>query len=197
MSKKDIKVYNIDDIRKNTEIFVHQNAFIKPDGSIFIAKGYTGCNPAHQLESSALSIGRFDIGMDFANKFKETYERLMREEKDPKMLFYLRSILVHYYGYTLFCRKELIKSFDDRNKFIESSLIPNPDFYGNDITTAQMDVMEELFDVNDDGTVLPIMTMCGWDDENEEFIPAREIENKHEYMGYLLSKKHKKDIWHI
>ena len=88
-------------------------------------------------------------------------------------------------------------SYDDRNKFIESSLIPNPDFYGNDITTAQMDVMEELFDVNDDGTVLPIMTTCGWDDENEEFIPAREIENKHEYMGYLLSKKHKKDIWHI
>lgn len=197
MSKKDIKVYNIEDVKKNSEIFVHQNAFIKPDGTIFIAKGYTGCNPSHQLESSALSIGRYDIGMDFANSFKATYERLMKEEKNPKMLFYLRSILVHYYGYTLFCRKEEIKAFDDRNKYIESSLIPNPDYYDRDITTAQMDVMEELYDVNDDGTVFPIMTPCDWDDENSEFIPPREIETKHEYMAYLLSKKNKKDIWHI
>jgi hypothetical protein len=196
MSKKDIKVYNIEDIKKNSEIFVHQNAFIKPDGTIFIAKGYTGCNPAHQLESSALSIGIYDIGMDFANKFKALYEKLKSEGENPVYLYYLRSILVQYYGYTLFCRKEIIKSFDDRNKYIDCSIVPNPNLYGKDATIEQIDVMEELYNVNDDGTVNPIMTPCDWDEENG-FIPSREIETNHEYMAYLLSKKSKKDIWHI
>lgn len=83
MSQKKLKVYTIEDIRdKQEEIKLH-NAFIKSDGTFYLAKGYTGCNPSHQLDSSALQVGRQDIGLDFIEKYKENYQNI-----EPSLITY-------------------------------------------------------------------------------------------------------------
>ena len=197
MATKKLDIYTIEDIEKTPEKFVHNNAFIKPNGDIFIAKGYTGMNPSHQLESSALSIGRNEFGNDFPQKFKRAYERLIKEEQNLITLYYLRTILVHYYGYALFCRKEIIKAFDDRNKYVDCSLVPNPDYFGRNVTDKQLSVMEELYDVNDDGTLHPIIVNGEWDYVDMVFTPSHNVETKEEYSQYILSKKCNKNLWHI
>ena len=124
MATKKLDIYTIEDIEKTPEKFVHNNAFIKPNGDIFIAKGYTGMNPSHQLESSALSIGR-------------------------------------------------------------------------NVTDKQLSVMEELYDVNDDGTLHPIIVNGEWDYVDMVFTPSHNVETKEEYSQYILSKKFSKNLWHI
>ena len=64
-----LKLYTKNELKNNKELFVMKNAFIKPDGTIYLAKGYTGCNPWHQLESSALWVGRQDIGINFIEQY--------------------------------------------------------------------------------------------------------------------------------
>ena len=82
MSKK-LQVYTKEDIKEKGEVIKKHNAFIRRDGTFYLAKGYTGCNPSHQLDSSALQIGRQDIGYDFIEKYKENYQNI-----DPSLITY-------------------------------------------------------------------------------------------------------------
>ena len=66
---KNLALLTFEKIEERKEFFVKQNAFIKPDGSFYIAKGYTGCNPWQQLESSALWIGKQEIGHYFVERY--------------------------------------------------------------------------------------------------------------------------------
>ena len=68
MSKK-ITIYTPDNIGNQVEI-KHNNACILPNGNYILAKGYTGCNASHQLESSALQISRELIG-DIRTEYDE------------------------------------------------------------------------------------------------------------------------------
>lgn len=163
---KKLILHSVQEINKDKSTFIKQNALIKPDGTFYLAKGYTGCNPWHQLESSALWVGRQDIGYDFIEKY-ENYLKELEENEPLKYREYLenlrkvssvigatklydkRSVLVHFYGYVLFCRTEYIKAFDDRDKFYEQSLVPNASIYGKEITKEQTNTLEELFDIND------------------------------------------------
>jgi hypothetical protein len=158
MGKKNSILYSQNDIKSLGNELKHQNAFILSDGSFFLAKGYTGCNPSHQLESSALSISRQQFGYDI----KEEYNKIIKEianntgavNNNIKRLHYLRSILVHFYGYALFARIEMINSFKDRDRYIDYSLIPNPEYYGKEVTVGQISTLMQLFELNDDGTLL-------------------------------------------
>ena len=68
---KKLILHNIQEIDRDKNTFVKQNALIRPDGTFYLAKGYTGCNPWHQLESSALWVGRQDIGNDFILQYQQ------------------------------------------------------------------------------------------------------------------------------
>lgn len=159
MENKKPVLYKLTDINIGSGLIKHNNAFISPDGSFYLAKGYTGCNPSHQLESSALAILRQTIGYNikneecvgYFNNLGVNYKNVV--DGKVKRLYYLRSILVHYYGYALFARQEIIESYDKRNRFFDCSLVPNPEFYDKQITTMQIEVLKRLFELNDDGTV--------------------------------------------
>ena len=159
MENKKLILYKSTDISIKSELIKHSNAFILPDGTFYLAKGYTGCNPSHQLESSALMILRKIIGYDirkeecasyFNNAGVNYYNHIV--DVNNENFYYLRSILVHYYGYTLFARQEWIKSYNDRNKFFDCSLIPNPKFSDKTATSLQIEMLKLLFELNDDET---------------------------------------------
>ena len=143
MSK--IKIYLPNEIDLNLDLIKHKNAFILKDGNFVLAKGYKDCNPSHQLESSALKIARELYDYSFIEKYRR---------ENPNEFYYLRTMLVHYYGLVLFCRKEVIKSVKDRNKFLDYSIIPNPIYHGLEPTMEQLETLKELFKINDDGTLL-------------------------------------------
>lgn len=196
MSKKKLQVYKVEDIREKGEEIKRHNAFIRRDGTFYLAKGYTGCNPSHQLDSSALQVGRQDIGLDFIEKYKESYQNIepslityteeeysellwqyacfeaLRNKYEMPMRHYewtlglniknrqkrvmlrcelqrIRSILIHYYGYALFAKKEDVDSKLGREKvFYDESIIPNPEYYGQSATEEQLETLEELYYLN-------------------------------------------------
>lgn len=163
---KKLILHNIQEIDRDKDTFIKQNALIKPDGTFYLAKGYTGCNPWHQLESSALWVGRQEIGNDFILQYQQYLKNLEERNTEEyraylenlrkfsrvigaKELYDKRSVLVHFYGYTLFCRTELIKAFNDRDIFFDQSLIPNPLLHGKEITEEQKVTLETFFNIND------------------------------------------------
>ena len=151
MGKIQLPLYCEEEIETKKEEILHHNAFIRKDGTFYLAKGYTGCNPHHQIESSALWIGRQDIGYDFEERFRDAYQKA---GKNPKYLRYLRTILVHYYGYALFCRQQLIHL--DKERYVDESCVPFAKFYGHEATEEQIRVITKLFELNNDETfVLP------------------------------------------
>ncbi|MDE5889221.1 MAG: hypothetical protein K2H20_04285 [Bacilli bacterium] len=197
---KKLVLHDIQEINKDNATFIKQNALIRPDGSFYIAKGYTGCNPWHQLESSALWVGRQDIGYDFVERYQQYLNYL--KEKDSEVykkylenlrkvsrvigateLYDKRSILVHFYGYTLFCRTELIKAFNDRDIFFDQSVVPNPDLYGREITSEQKTTLEEFFNINDGQNV-----SC--------YGRGERIRDKDEMLQLVLTNKNHGGRWH-
>lgn len=148
MKKIQLPIYYEEDIETKKEEILHHNAFIRKDGAFYLAKGYIGCNPHHQIESSALWIGRQDIGEDFEERFREAYQNA---NNNSKYLRYLRTILVHYYGYALFCRQQLIHS--EKEKYVDYSCVPWKEYYGQEATEEQVRVLTKLFALNDDGTM--------------------------------------------
>lgn len=159
MENKKLVLYRPTDISIKSEFIKHNNAFILPDGAFYLAKGYIGCNPSHQLESSALMILREIIGYDIkkeecADYFNSAginfYNHIV--DINSENFYYLRSILVHHYGYTLFARQESIESYNNRNKFYDCSLIPNPNFSDKKVTAVQIEVLKLLFELNNDKT---------------------------------------------
>lgn len=194
-----LTLLNFDKFEGNKKFLVKQNAFIKPDGSFYIAKGYTGCNPWQQLESSALWVGRQEFGQYFAEKYydwlkyleetnKEEYQRSLkrlREISNVEKATYLcdkRSILVHFYGLVLFCRTEVINSVIDRDKFFEESLLPDSLLYGKTMTDKQKDTLKKFFDINAEQNV----TM---------FDKGQRITNKDEMLKLVLENKATRK-WH-
>ena len=153
MGKSKLILYKQNDINGQLKLIRRNNAFILPDGSFYLAKGYTGCNPSHQLESSALAILREKIGYEIKKVDCESYFLSHDQNYKAKYLYYLRSVLVHYYGFALFARQELINNYKDRNKFFDCSIVPNPEYYGKDITPSQTETLEKLFEINDNATL--------------------------------------------
>ena len=156
MEKRTITIYTPDNIKKQVEVMKHNNAFILPNGSYVLAKGYTGCNPSHQLESSALQISRQLISPDIRAQYEDFVKdlELALNENNLPRLYYLRAILVEYYGWALFARTEDFKAWDDSGHFFEESLVPNSKYYGQIPTSEQIHTLREFFDINDDGTVI-------------------------------------------
>jgi hypothetical protein len=178
MNKK-INIYLPSDIETQKGIIRHMNAFILPNGNFVLAKGYTGCNPSHQLESSALHISRYLTDTDL----KKEYEEYIQQTTEKKKLHYLRTMLVHYYGFALFARVEHITAFNDRNTFFDYSLIPNPKYYGKEVTPEQISTLEKLFKLNDDGTLRP-------SNVGTHHVTSEDILTK------VLQHKRSNDNWH-
>ncbi len=197
---KKLVLHNIQEIDRNKDTFIKQNAFIRPDGTFYLAKGYTGCNPWHQLESSALWVGRQDIGYDFIVKYEEWLEKLKNTNCDEfkeymgklrkvsnvigtTKLWDKRSVLVHFYGYVLFCRTEFIRSFKDREIFYENSLIPNPSIYGKEITLEQKEVLSKMFDINEGQNV-------------SSYSYSGHISDRDEMLKLVLEHRNNVGNWH-
>jgi len=200
MKKIKLQLHNIQEIDKNKNIFIKQNALIRPDGTFYLVKGYTGFNPYQQIESSSLWIGRKEIGPDFVEKYKsflthleenniEEYKKYLKKLRNVSRimnattLYDKRSILVHYYGYTLFCRKELIHSFDDRDAFLDESLVPKSSLHGREATPKQIGTLKELFNLNEEQNV-------------SRYNGCEEIKDKEEMLKLVMKNKNKSESWH-
>lgn len=68
-------------IKDKPEKIKMQNAFILPSGEFYLAKGYTGCNPSHQLESSALAVARQEFNYDVKAHYKTYVKECLEEAK--------------------------------------------------------------------------------------------------------------------
>lgn len=197
---KKLILHDRQEINRDKNTFIKQNALIRPDGTFYLAKGYTGCNPWHQLESSALWVDRQDIGDDFilqyqqylnelkennAEEYREYLESLRKFSRviGATELYDKRSVLVHFYGYVLFCRTELIKAFNDRDVFFDQSVIPDVSIHGCDITSAQIETLRELFNVNDGQNV----SLYG---------RGKRVRDKEKMLEMVLAKKNQERRWH-
>lgn len=197
---KKLILHNVQEINRDKDTFIKQNALIKPDGAFYLAKGYTGCNPWHQLESSALWVGRQDIGYDFMEKYenylkeledtdtlkyREYLENLRKASRviDATKLYDKRSVLVHFYGYVLFCRTEIIRAFNDRDIFFDQSLIPSPDIHGKEMTLEQKETLEEFFNINEGQNV-------------SSYGMGKRITDKDEMLQLVLTNKSHGGRWH-
>ena len=175
-------------IKAEPEKIKRSNAFILPSGEFYLAKGFTGCNPSHQLESSARAIARQEFDYDVKEHYKAYVKACLEEaqKNGPAKLvlnylesakygieynweqdefenwikvptknyktqeilshYYLSTILIHFYGYALFARREDIHR---PTVTYECSLIPYPKFYGKEATEEQLNTLRELFALDD------------------------------------------------
>ena len=161
MTNLKLNLYSQEDIIKNEGLLKHKNAFILPDGTFYLAKGYTFGNPSHQLESSSLDIIRKEIGFNIPKTECEEYfqnlgvnysnkSHVNNTSEKKYLLYYLRSILVHYYGYALFARREFESHWGDGKLYSDESMIPDPYYFGNDATEDQIEILKKLFELNTD-----------------------------------------------
>jgi len=154
MKKSNLKLYSLSDIERTPELIIHTNAFIRPDGGFYLAKGHTGNNPSKQLESSALMVAREDIAYDINAIYVAGLKKLVENGKSPIIFSRLRNVLVHYFGYALFARVEFIRTGNVECRFTDESLVPNPRYYGKEITLKQQETLGKLFELNDDETLV-------------------------------------------
>lgn len=163
MTKK-IEIQKLEIIKNEPEVIKNNNAFILPNGEFVLAKGFSGMNPSHQLESSSLLISRNLYDHDLTKE----YQKYISENPNRKKLYYLRSMLVHYFGFALFARR--------RNGADDESLVANPKYYGKVPTPEQLETLLAFFELNED-------TLYEKYDITEE------------YMKVLSYKQHP-DNWH-
>lgn len=161
MTTQKLTIYNFHDIAEKKLSIKHQNAFIFPDGTFCLSEGYTGSDSSRQLESTALRISREILGInDLKTRYQIHLQSLIEqgmdiEEVNKKRLYYLRGILIHYYGYGLFARVQRIDCDPGVEQFWDASMLPNPFFNGKTATSEQIATLREFFRLNNDGTVLP------------------------------------------
>ncbi len=161
MTTQKLTIYNFNDIATKKLSIKHQNAFIFPDGTFCLSEGYTGCDSSQQLEQTALKISREILGIhDLKTRYQIHLQQLLnqgmsQEEVSLKKLYYLRGILVHYYGYGLFARVQRMDSSPNVEQFWDSSMLPNPIYNNKTATIEQISTLKALFVLNNDGTVLP------------------------------------------
>lgn len=158
MHIRKLTVYQREDIQSKSRIIKHKNAFIKPNGEFILARGYTGLHPSEQIEKSATRIAKEITTTDIRKEYEEYLQSLwkMGREKEALPQFrYLRDILVHYYGYAMFARREKLNQPHGKNHFIDYSMIPNVLYCGKEVTSDQIKTLRELFNLNDDGTLDP------------------------------------------
>lgn len=179
MTTQKLTILNIHDIKAKKVSIQHKNAFIFPDGTFCLAEGYTGYNPSQQLESTALEIAQQILKKSSLKTYynivlQGLQKRGAREEEiNSKRLYFLRDILIHYYGYSLFARIQRREN-PLHPKFWDASVLPNPTFFGKSATLEQIQTLHALFELNNDGTVLP--------SSNEEII-------KDSFQKVLTGKK--------
>lgn len=146
--KRQLLIYP-DELDRNGKILARTNAFIKKDGTFYLAKGYTGNNPWQQLESSALWIGRQDIGYDFLSQYESYLLQLKATGAKHTKFYTRRRILVEFYGFVLFCRTAQISSINKDSVFFDNTIVPNPIYYGQEPTEEQKRTLYKFYEIND------------------------------------------------
>lgn len=160
MTIQRLTIYSIDDITTK-KVSVHKkNAFIFPNGTFCLSEGYTGYNPSQPLEAKAQEIAEQVLNIySLKTYYNVQLQRLLqngmkKEVVDAKKLYYLRDILIHYYGYCLFARVQRMDSLP-KQEFWDASVLPNTSYFGKEATIKQLQTLKLLFEINQDGTLLP------------------------------------------
>lgn len=161
MTIQKLTIYNFSDIKTEKVSIKHQNAFIFPDGTFCLSQGYVGTSSSSYLESAALRISREIYGI---SSLREFYNVKLQEllklgvNKDvvnAKKLYYLRDILIQYHGLSLFARIQRANSVANIEQFWDYSILPKPEYFGKTATDNQLKTLHALFEINNDGSVLP------------------------------------------
>ncbi len=161
MSIQKHTVFNFSDIETKKVSLKHQNAFIFPNGQFCLANGYMGANHSQQLESSALQFSEEILQIsNIKKKYEIHLNSLVQkgaslEEIELRKFYYIRNILVEFYGYGLFARIQRMDVEPYREQFWDCSMLPDPKYYGKTATKEQLNTLQELFKINNDGTLLP------------------------------------------
>lgn len=167
MTIQRLTIYSISDITTRKVSVEQKNAFIFPNGTFCLSEGYTGYNPPQPLETKAKEIAEQVLNIySLKTYYNVQLQRLLengvkKEVVDSKRFYYLRDILIHYYGYCLFARVQRMDSLPQQ-EFWDASAIPSSDYFGKKATLEQLQTLQLLFEINQNKTLLP-----SW---NETFI---------------------------
>lgn len=145
MSK--LVVYSLDDIiddEKNIYIKAN-NAFIYPNGNFVLAKGYDARNATYLLEQSANEINKSYTG---EKNLLEGYRKFIRRYPDARKFYYLRDILIHFYGFVLFASTDSIVLTNPMDNYFENVIIPEKAYFSKSITIEQLTTLKSLYFLN-------------------------------------------------
>ncbi|MDD3186900.1 MAG: hypothetical protein PHD02_00280 [Bacilli bacterium] len=150
-----LELYQQSTIINSPKLIKANNAFILDDGSFYLAKGYTGGNFIKQIESSSLMILRELVGYDikrnevadYFNKLGINYRKVITSGNP--YFYYLKQILVDYYGYALFARREDNFEYIKEQRFSDCSATPNPAKFNKKVKKKQLETLKLLIQLND------------------------------------------------
>ena len=160
MTVQKLAIFNITDIAKRKVSIHKKNAFIFPDGTFCLSEGYIGFNPSQQLETTAQEIADKIINIPALKEYYNVQLHLLlqngmkKEEVDAKRLYFLRDILVHYYGYCLFARVQRMDILP-KLEFWDASILPDPHYFEKSATINQLRTLQALFELNKGKMMLP------------------------------------------
>ena len=145
MSK--LVIYKKDDLfnyQKLREIMA-SNAFVLKNGDFILVDGYELRNATHAIERSACVINRKLIkGLNLLEQYRIFLEN---HEYAPK-LYYLREVLIHYYGLALFCDTDSLDIPRKHDKKYYHFILPDKDLFGKEYSNEQVDTIRELIKLN-------------------------------------------------
>lgn len=160
MTIQKLAIFNITDITKRKVSIQQKNAFIFPDGTFCLSEGYIGVNSSQQLETTAQEIADNIIKIHSLKEYYNTQLQLLlqkgmkKEVVDAKRLYFLRDILIHYYGYCLFARVQRMDILP-KLEFWDSSILPDFHYFEKSATIKQLQTLQALFELNKGKTMLP------------------------------------------
>lgn len=146
MSK--LVVYTLDDFLddKKCKLIIENNAFIFPNGNFTLARGYDMRNATYEIELSARDINKSFRG---DKNLLDNYRSYLADNPDARKFYYLRDVLIHYYGFVLFADTDSIKLQNPFDNFYSTFIAPEKRFFDKSITVEQLTTLKSLHLLND------------------------------------------------
>ena len=150
MSK--LTIYNRNHILTSTktDIIINHNAFVLPDGEFILADGFDSRNATHVVERSANEISKFLV----PNKnILDEYRKCIHDDASAMRFYYLREILIHYYGLALYADTSSLNStfgIEYFNNMFSYFTIPASNYFGKQFTAEQFNTIKLLMRTNGD-----------------------------------------------
>lgn len=150
MSK--LTIYSRSDILNtnlNDKIVAH-NAFIFQDGTFTLADGFDLRKADYEIEQSANLVSRFLISK---NNLLDQYRNFIKSNETARRFFYLRDVLIHYYGIALFADTYSISQKNIHDRDFDHFILPNYNYFEKKVSNDQLATLKLLMALNGEDMV--------------------------------------------